>query len=276
LPKLGWVAYRNSRLVEGDIANVTISRSCDKWYLSIQTEREVAEVIHSSTSAIGVDMGVARLVTLSDGATFESNHHQLNHYQKRIAVYQRRASKKTKFSRNWKKILNKVNKLHQKVSHIRNDYLHQTSDILSKNHAMICLEDLQIKNMSKSASGTLENPGKNVKAKSGLNKAILNQGWYELRRQLEYKKLWRGGMVVLVSPRNTSRTCPDCGYISSENRVTQALFICKRCRYENNADIVGAINILRAGHAQLACGEMVHVGHSMNQEPTEVAQTALV
>jgi putative transposase len=275
LPKLGWVRYRNSRLVEGDIANVTISRSCDKWHVSIQTEREVLETIHLSTSAIGVDVGVVRLATLSDGTVFESNK-KLKHYQKRIAAHQRRASKKKKFSRNWKKVIVKISKLHQKVSHIRNDYLHQTSHVLSKNHAIICLEDLQIKNMSKSASGTLENPGKNVKAKSGLNRAILNQGWYELRRQLEYKQSWRGGRILLVSPRNTSRECPDCHYISSENRVTQSLFICKRCHYQNHADVVGAINVLRAGHAQLACGEMVHLGHSLNQEPAEVVQTTLV
>jgi putative transposase len=142
------------------------------------------------------------------------------------------------------------------MSYIRKDNLHKTSHILSKNHALICLEDLQIKNMSKSASGTLKKPGKNVKAKRGLNKAILNQGWYELRRQLEYKQSWRGGRVVLVSPRNTSRTCPYCDDISSENRPTQSLFICRRCRYENHADVVGAINILRAGHVRLACGEM--------------------
>jgi putative transposase len=276
LPKIGWIRYRNSRLVEGNIANITVSRSRDKWYVSIQTERDVPEPIHLSSSAIGADVGVAKLVTLSDGTVIESNNPKFKHYQKKIAAYQRKASKQKKFSRNWNKTIRKISKLHHKISRIRNDYLHQTSHILSKNHAMICLENLQIKNMSKSASGTLENPGKNVKAKSGLNKAILNQGWYELRRQLEYKQLWRGGSVVFVSPKNTSRECPDCRYISSENRVTQSLFSCKQCKYENNADIVGAINILRAGHAQLACGEMVHLGHLMKQEPTEVVQTVLI
>ena len=77
---------------------------------------------------------------------------------------------------------------------------------------------------------------------------------------------------MFVSPRNTSRTCPHCGHIASENRLTQSCFICVKCHYKENADLVAAINILRAGHAQLACGQTVQLGRSMNQEPTEVAE----
>jgi putative transposase len=273
LPKLGWLRYRNSRQIEGDISNVTVSRSCDKWYISIQTEREADVIVHSSITAIGVDVGIARLATLSDGTVYESIN-SFKAHQKRLSLYQKRASKKKKFSQNWKMINRKINLLHQKISNIRKNYLHQTSHLISKNHALICLEELQISNMSRSASGTKENPGTNVRAKSGLNKAILDQGWYELRRQLEYKQAWRGGMVVLVSPKNTSRTCPQCGHIAAANRVTQSSFVCVKCQYENNADVVGAINILRAGHARLACGERVQLDRSMNQEPTEVVQAS--
>src|SRR5206468_2478487 len=84
---------------------------------------------------------------------------------------------------------------------------------ISKNHAMVCIEDLQIKNMSKSACGTVASPGRSVKAKSGLNKSILDQGWHEFRRQLEYKQSWRGGTVVAVSPHHTSQTCPECCHV---------------------------------------------------------------
>src|ERR1700730_3480076 len=89
LPKLGWVRYRNSREVEGDISNVTISRSCDKWFMSIQTEREVPDTIHLSTTSVGVDVGVVRLATLSDGTVFESVN-SIKLHQKRLAAYQRR------------------------------------------------------------------------------------------------------------------------------------------------------------------------------------------
>ena len=88
---------------------------------------------------------------------------------------------------------------------------------------------------------------------SGLNKSILDQGWFEFRRQLDYKLAWNGGSLVAVPPQNTSRTCPCCGHISADNRKTQALFACIKCGHEANADHVGAINILRAGHARCAC-----------------------
>ena len=115
------------------------------------------------------------------------------------------------------------------------------------------VEDLRVRNMSKSAAGMIEAPWRNVKAKSGLNKAILDQGWFEFRRQLEYKLAWNGGQLIAVPPQYTSQTCPCCGHVSAENRKTQAKFRCVECGFEENADVVGAINILRAGPARFAC-----------------------
>lgn len=120
--------------------------------------------------------------------------------------------------------------------------------------------------MSKSPKGSAEAPGRNVRAKSGLNKAILDQGWGE-RCQLEYKVAWRGGYFVAVDPKNTSRTCSCCGHVSADNRKTQALFACVSCGHEDNADHVGALNILAAGHAVIACGGMAQSGRPTKQEP---------
>ena len=108
-----------------------------------------------------------------------------------------------------------------------------------------------------------------VKQKSGLNRAIRDQGWGEFRRQLDYKTGWNGGYVIAVPPHNTSRTCPVCGYVSAENRQTQAKFECVACGYENHADVVGAINVLERGQRLLACGEYAQLGGSAKQEPTE-------
>lgn len=271
LPKIGWLRYRNNREVLGDVSNVTISRQGDRWYVSIQTERDVLTPVHRSVSAVGVDVGVARFATLSDGTVYEAVNSFAVH-QRQLAILQRRASKKTKFSQNWKRAIANVSILHRKISCIRQDYLHKMTSAISKNHAMVCVEDLQVKNMSERASGSLTKPGRKVKAKSGLNKSILDQGWYEFRRQLEYKEVWLGGDVIAVLARNTSRTCPDCNHIAAENRKTQEHFQCVICGYANNADKVGAINILRAGHARLACGEKALLGLSMNQEPAEVIQ----
>ncbi len=146
----------------------------------------------------------------------------------------------------------KVQKLHHRIANIRRHFLHQTSSQISKNHAIVCIEDLQVKNMSKSAAGTTEQQGKNVRAKSGLNKSILDQGWGEFRRQLDYKLAWNGGYLIAVPPQNTSRTCPNCGHVSANNRQTQAKFACVQCGYENHADVVGAINVLTRGQVILA------------------------
>jgi putative transposase len=131
---------------------------------------------------------------------------------------------------------------------------------------------LQVRNMSKSAKGSAQAPGRNVRAKSGLNKAILDQGWGEFRCQLEYKVAWRGGYFVAVDPKNTSRTCSCCGHVSADNRKTQALFACVSCGHEDNADHVGALNILAAGHAVIACGGMAQSGRPTKQEPAEGAR----
>ena len=268
LPKLGWIRYRNSRELLGAAKNITVSSNGGKWFVSIQTEREIAEPVHPSDSIIGIDVGITRFATLSDGSFIEPLNTFRKHEQ-RLARYQRAMSRKTKFSNNWKKAKAKVQKLHARIANVRRDFLHKTSTTISQNHAIVCIEDLQVRNMSKSAAGSSEAPGRNVKAKSGLNKSILDQGWFEFRRQLEYKQVWRGGEVLAVPPRNTSRTCPCCGHVSAENRQTQAKFACVECGYENNADLVGAINVLAAGHAVLACGGMVQSGRPAKQEPVE-------
>ena len=266
LPKLGWLRYRNSRDVLGTVKNITVSQAGGKWFVSIQTEREAEIPVHQGT-AVGIDMGIVRFATLSYGAVFEPLS-SFKRQEQALAKAQRAMSRKTKFGKNWKKAKAKVQRTHTKIANARRDYLHKTTTTISQNHAMVCIEDLQVRNMSASAAGTIEAPGTNVRAKSGLNKAILDQGWFEFRRQLDYKTAWSGGHLVAVPPQNTSRTCPCCGHVAKENRQTQARFACVECGFEENADWVGAINVLRAGHARLACGDTSLVGASA-QEPAE-------
>ena len=264
LPKLGWVRYRNSREVLGTVRNVTVSQSCGRWFVSIQTEREVEQPVPQATTAVGIDMGVIRFATLSDG-TFYVPLNSFKRHEDRLRRAQQAMSRKTKFSNNWKKAKARVQKIHARIGNARRDFLHKATTTISKNHAMVCIEDLQVRNMSRSAAGTTEQPGKHVRAKSGLNKAILDQGWFEFRRQLDYKLAWAGGHLLVVPPQNTSRTCPACGHVSADNRQTQARFLCVECGFEENADLVGAINILSRGMQLLrdegqdtphACGGM--------------------
>jgi len=274
LPKIGWVLYRKSRPIEGTPKNVTVARQGDRWFVSIQTEREIAKPVHPSTSTVGIDLGVANFATLSDGTVFPP----LNSFKKReqrLAFLQRRMSRKLKFSANWKKAKKRVTRCHEEIGNIRRDFLHKTSTAISKNHAVVVIEDLKVANMSKSAKGTKSAPGRNVRAKAGLNRAILDQGWGEFRRQLEYKQAWRGGMVVAVDPKNTSRECNQCGHTARENRQSQAGFLCVRCGHTQHADLNAARNILAAGHAVFACGESAQSGRSTKQEPTERASACI-
>jgi len=251
LPKIGWMRYRNSRSVLGVIKNMTVSQRARKWFVAVQTEYAI-EQPQPMGGEIGIDLGIARFATLSNGQYFEP----LNAFKKRstqLRKAQQSLSRKTKISQNWHKAKHRLSTLHHHIANARQNYLHNISTTISKNHAFVCVEDLQVSNMSKSAKGDAVNPGSMVKQKSGLNRSILDQSWFEFRRQLDYKLAWRGGYLVAVSPKNTSRCCPDCGYVSGENRKTQETFLCQQCGFTANADEVGAINILRAGHAQFAC-----------------------
>lgn len=268
LPKLGWIKYRSSRKILGMQKNITLTQKSNHWFVSIQTERDVESSTHSSTHALGIDMGIDVFAATSDGHMIAPVN-SFKSQQKKLAKYQRRMSHKVKFSSNWKKEKNKVQNIQMKIAYVRCDFLHKTSTDISKNHAMIVVEDLKVANMSKSASGTLQAPGKKVQQKRGLNRSILDQGWGEFRRQLEYKQAWRNGLFLAVNPRNTSRKCFNCGCVSADNRKTQTTFKCIECGYTENADVNAARNILAAGHAVLACGDPVQQGWSVKQEPAE-------
>lgn len=184
------------------------------------------------------------------------------------AKAQRLLARKQRFSNNWKKQKHRIQRIHSKIANIRKDFLHNLSTQLSKSHAMIVVEDLKVRNMSGSAKGSIDSPGKQVKAKSGLNKSILDQGWGEFCRQLEYKLAWLGGSLLKVNPQYTSQKCHHCGHTDKANRTNQANFECQSCGYKAHADINAAQNILAAGHAVLACGERA-LAYSMKQEPLE-------
>ncbi len=251
LPKIGWMGYRKSRDIIGTIKNVTVSRRGEKWDVSIQTEYEVVSSA-PNPSEIGIDMGVKRFATLSNG-DFVEPLNPFKQEQEKLAKLQRKLARQKKGSRNSRKTKRKIARLHRYIADSRRDFLHKISTKIAKNHSIICVEDLKVSNMSASARGTKESPGKNVKQKSGLNRSILDQGWYGFFQMLSYKLEQRGGKLIKVDPRNTSRTCPRCGLASAENRKSQATFACIGCGYRSNADEVGAINILRAGRARLAC-----------------------
>ena len=266
LPKLGWLRYRNSREITGMPKNVTVSLHAGHWYVSIQTELEVPNPAHGSAKQVGGDRGVKSFLALSDGTLIQPMN-AFKRSSRKLARMQRQLARKAKFSENWKKCKTRITRFHSKIAAMRKDFLHKLSTIIAKNHGLVVLEDLKIGNMTASAAGSIEAPGKNVKQKSGLNRSILDQGWGEFARQIEYKLKWLGGILLKVSAAYTSQKCCSCGHIHPFNRKAQT-FLCQSCGFEGHADIIAAINILAAGQAVIACGEHLEVAGSVKQEPT--------
>ena len=258
LPKIGWVRYFKSRDILGTPKNVTVSRRGKHWFVSVQTEQEVEKPNHTSKTIVGIDVGVKKFATLSNGQVYQP----INSFKilsQKLARAQRNLARKIRGSKNHRKQKQTVSAIHIKIGNTRSDYLHKVSTSISKNHAMAVLEDLKIANMSKSAKGTMEDPGKSVAAKSGLNRSILDQGWHTFKNLLQYKFDWSGGELIVVDPKYTSQQCSRCCHTAKENRLSQSQFVCVACGFAENADLNAAQNILAAGHAVLACGDIKQV-----------------
>ena len=227
------------------------------WYISFCCEKEI-EIPENDMPSVGIDRGISETLVLSTDQYGESSFTlsgECKKLRERIKVLQRRLKKKKKFSNNWHKAQKRVRQQHSKIARTRKDFLHKTSSEIAKNHSYVALEDLKIKNMSKSAKGGLESPGRNVKAKSGLNREILFQGWGMFATMLDYKCHRSGGHLELVDPKMTSQRCSVCLYQAKENRKRK-VFKCLNCGHESDADKNAAKNIVRAGRARRDCGEV--------------------
>jgi IS605 OrfB family transposase len=272
LPKIGWVGFYKSREIYGRVKNITITRKANRWYASIQVEQVLDLQKHPSVSEVGIDAGIKCFAAFSDGTLVEGMNSFRNH-EDTLAREQQKLARKEKGSQNWKKQKNKISRLHHTIANVRSDFLHKLSTETSQNHAKVYVEGLNIRGMSASAQGTANEPGRNVRAKSGLNKSILDQGWFEFRRQLDYKLDWKGGQLVEVDYRYTSQKCSCCGHTAEENRQTQAVFNCLVCGYETNADVNAARNILTVGQTGMACGSNRRSGRK--QEPAGTREGVL-
>lgn len=245
LPKLGWVRLRWDRAAAGDIKNVTVARKAGIWTAAAQCEIEINEPVPSTLPEIGIDRGVNLFAALSDGSLIRP----LNAGRKALrglAQAQRRLARKRKGSNNRKKQVRRVARLHARVAAARKDFLHKVSTEIAKSHGTVVIEKLEIRNMVRSAAGTVEKPGRNVRAKAGLNRSILDQGWGLFRVLLGYKLAERGGLLIEVPPQYTSQTCSECGTVDAESREGQR-FCCTSCGHEAHADMNAARVILQRG-----------------------------
>ena len=246
LPKLGWVRLRGWYAIPGAICNATVARRAGLWHVGVQWQREAAEPIPSSLPAVGIDRAVAVFAALSNG----TNIAPVNHGTKALKALPKahRNLRRTKRgSSNHRKAIRRVATIQMRVANARKNFLHEKTTAIANNHGVVVLEALKVRSMSASAKRTAAEPGKMVRQKAGLNRAILDQGWGGFRIMLGYKLAERGGVVIEVPAAYTSQTCAECGVVDARSRLDQARFVCTACGHEVHADTNAAIIILKRG-----------------------------
>ena len=265
LPKAGLVSFVQHRLIPGEVRRVTVSREADGWYVSILTAQTVDEPKPVTGAPVGGDLGVVNALTLSTGRVFEVPTFTAGE-TKRLRRLEQKLARQVKGSRSRARTKRQIALLHQRAARQRMDALHKISHHLTTTLPFIVLESLNVKNMTRSAKGTREQPGRNVRQKAGLNRVILAVGWGELRRQVAYKAPWNGSrFVVLEDFAFTSQECSACGHVARENRPSQAAFACVACGHAENADVNAAKNILARG-LRVTAGGALDDGRALKPE----------
>ncbi|GLW97652.1 transposase [Microtetraspora sp. NBRC 16547] len=246
LQGVGHVRVHQHRPVLGRVKTISIKREGNRWYVILSCDDVPTQALPATGAVVGLDVGVASLVTTSDGEHLANPRH-LQASAGRLAAAQRDLARKKRGSKRRRKAVARVAVVHAKVRRQRLDGAHKAALALVRDYGVIVHEDLRIANMTRSAAGTIQAPGRNVAQKSGLNRSILDAGWGVFLTVLAHKAESAGRELIAVNPANTSRTCARCGHCAKENRVTQAEFICMACGHTAHADVNAAVNILRAG-----------------------------
>jgi putative transposase len=270
---LGEVALRAHRVFDVP-ASIHVSVHAGQWFVSFNHDTKVPEPKDEDTAAwlqdftqdelrsrtLGLDRGVAIPLAGSDGRDFDF----LDVHQKRLAKcnkhakhWQRIAARRNKGGRNRNKAQARVARYRQGQANIRREFAHQASHVLANDprHLLYVFEALKVQNMTRSAKGDADNPGKNVRAKSGLNRSILASSWGQTKQYVQYKARRAGKLVVEVPPFHSSQECSQCGHTHPDNRPDQATFVCQACGHSDNADRNAARVIQTRGVKLIVSGE---------------------
>lgn len=266
LRKLGWVIFRWTRHPGGEIRSATVSQRGAHWYVSFLVEDGILTPEHHDGTPVGVDRGVVVAAATSTG-DFHDRVFVTAGEKTRYRRLQQRLARQKRGSANRRKTIAAMSQIMDCVTSRRADFAAQTANRLTARHSVIALEALHIRNMTASARGTLAEPGRNVRQKAGLNRAILDKGWHRMELAIRNAARSTGTEVVLVNPAYTSQTCNRCKHVDPKSRKSQAVFVCTACDHRDHADVNAAKNILSAaGHAAPACGDL-GVTRSAKQEP---------
>ncbi|MFL5655069.1 MAG: RNA-guided endonuclease InsQ/TnpB family protein [Ktedonobacteraceae bacterium] len=230
LPRIGIVRLHEKDYIPTDakILSATVSEEAGRWFISIQVKEEQEKPERTATTAIGVDLGIKTLATLSDGVTF-GNPRALKHAQKKLRRLERQKSRRKKGSKNRAKTRLKLAKLHACIANIRQDASHKLTTYLCKNHALVAIEDLHVAGMLKNYC---------------LAQAVSDSNFGEIRRQLEYKAEFYSTHLVMVDRwYPSSKTCSGCGYVKPELSLGERTFVCEQCGMVLDRDLNAAINL---------------------------------
>ena len=239
LPRIGWV--KTYEILPDNVfpKSVTISRKADRWFISFKIETQ-PQVTEKLVDVVGVDLGVKSLATLSTGEVFEGakSYKKLEAKLSRLQYLNRH---KVVYSSNWKKAQLKIAQLHNRIANIRKDTLHKLTTYLAKNHSQIVIEDLNV-------SGMMSN--------HKLAKAVADMGFYEFRRQLEYKcELYGAELIIVDRWFPSSKTCSRCGQVKESLLLSERVFNCEHCNFSCDRDLNAALNLAMAGSSSVsACG----------------------
>jgi len=265
LPKIGWVKFRDTRPLRGVVKNATVVLTPPGWHISFSCEIEHTAPANNNPS-VGIDRGIANALALSTGEMIvaPASYARLDRQRRKA---QRVLARRKRGSRNYARQRKRIAALAARSGHIRRDFLHRASTHIARRFGVVVLEDLKIVNMTTTAKGTMEEPGRNVRQKAGLNRSILEQGWKMFATLLDYKLTEHGGHLASVNPACTSQTCSACGTTDRQSRESQASFVCQSCGFKSHADTNAAVNILRRWNTPLLPVEVL-VGGPAKQEPT--------
>lgn len=257
MPRLGSVRVHESakRLCRaiargGVVQSVTVSRGGHRWYASVLVREPFdappASKRQQQAGTVGVDLGTHHLAALSDGSTIDNPRH-LNRARRRLLKAQRALSRTEKGSNRRRRAAARLGRIHHQVAEQRAAHLHQITKRLAAGWQTVAVEDLNVAGMTASARGTLDAPGRNVRAKAGLNRSILDAAPGEFRRQLDYKTTWYGSTLAVCDRWfPSSKTCSACGAVKTKLPLSVRVFICDGCGLVLDRDVNAARNIAAA------------------------------
>ncbi len=246
IPKVGYMKIRRkggNPYPDGEPVKAVIQKRAGKWYAVISYKVDVPEIADNGVAA-GIDRNCRQVATVSTAGEREIfSHPNMNRLDAKLRRHQRRLARHKKGSGRRNKRKYRIARIQRKRANILRNTNHQISRRIARHSSAVVLEDLKVQSMTRSATGTVESPGTNVKQKSGLNREIRRTGWGQLDQMLGYKCR----EVIKVNPAHTSQRCYACGHTEASNRKTQSKFTCMACGHADHADLNAAANILASG-----------------------------